>query len=88
MQPQDIWFPVYIESFEVLSGPSRYLLGGYIHGCDYNQRQFSLEIITVRYLIVNQKLFDIKSLALDLFLKQVFIFVLQFYSKCHAILPL
>jgi hypothetical protein len=28
MQRQDIWFPVYIESSEVLSGPTRYLLGG------------------------------------------------------------
>jgi hypothetical protein len=28
MQPHDVWFPVYKESSEVLSGPTRYLLGG------------------------------------------------------------
>ena len=33
-----IWFPVYIESNEVLSGPSRCLLGGDVHDCDYNRR--------------------------------------------------
>ena len=44
-QPQDVWFPVYIESSEVLSGPSRYLLGGDIHGSDYNLRVFSWEIL-------------------------------------------
>jgi hypothetical protein len=45
MQPQDVLFPVYIESSEVLSGPLRYLLGGDIHCCDYNLREFSWKII-------------------------------------------
>jgi hypothetical protein len=28
MQPQGVWFPVYIESSDVLSGPTRDLLVG------------------------------------------------------------